>query len=128
MKSTPHLIKPDKSGIALAPIEPNKNRFPETWLQELLHNHPHILPVEEIEPIFSPLVPIGREIATDAGPIDNLFISKAGYPVLVETKLWRNTEARREVLAQTIGALLAPSPSGHLPSWTKSAGRKTTKG
>jgi hypothetical protein len=31
-----------------------------------------------------------------------LFISHAGYLVLVETKLWRNPEARREVVAQLI--------------------------
>jgi hypothetical protein len=37
-----------------------------------------------------------------SGSIDNLYISTAGYPVLVETKLWRNPEARREVLSQTL--------------------------
>jgi hypothetical protein len=31
-----------------------------------------------------------------------LFISRAGYLVLVETKLWRNPEAKREVVAQLL--------------------------
>lgn len=112
MKSKPYLINPDKTGQALVRIQPEKQRFTESWLQELLDHHPHILPVDEIEPVFWPLVSIGREIQTTAGSIDNLFISKAGYPVLVETKLWRNSEARREVLAQAIDYASA------LSTWT----------
>jgi hypothetical protein len=41
-------------------------------------------------------------VGTDTGSIDNLFISPRGYLVLVETKLWRNPQARREVVAQAI--------------------------
>lgn len=102
MKSKPFLIKADHSGQVLESISPEKKQFSEAWLQELLQKYPELLPVAEIEPIFAPLVPIGREIATGVGFIDNLFISKAGYPIIVETKLWRNPEAKREVLAQTI--------------------------
>ena len=102
MKNRPYLIKTDRSGQALTPINPDHGLFSETWLQELLHNHPDILPVKEIEPVFWPLAPIGREIPIKTGFIDNLFISKEGYPVLVETKLWRNPEAKREVIAQSI--------------------------
>jgi hypothetical protein len=102
MKSKPFIITAGKTGQALEPIQPDEKQFPETWLQELLQAHPQILPTDEIEPVFWPLTPIGREVSTNAGYIDNLFISKAGYPVIVETKLWRNTEARREVLAQAI--------------------------
>ncbi|MDD5371437.1 MAG: hypothetical protein PHQ40_20355 [Anaerolineaceae bacterium] len=71
-------------------------------MQELLRAHPDILPVGENEPVYTPLISIGREVAAGTGSIDNLFISPQGYLVLVETKLWRNPEARREVLAQTI--------------------------
>lgn len=102
MKSKPFVIKTDHSGQALDPLSPEKKQFSEAWLQELLQKYPELLPVAEIEPVFAPLVPIGREIATGVGFIDNLFISKAGYPIIVETKLWRNPEAKREVLAQTI--------------------------
>lgn len=102
MKSKPFVIQPDMTGQALVPIRPDEKRFSETWLQEVLQAYPQILPVDEIEPIFWPLVPIGREIGTRVGPIDNLFISKAGYLVLVETKLWRNSQAKREVFAQAI--------------------------
>lgn len=102
MKSKPFMIKTGGIGYSLESIRPDVHQFTENWLQELLHQHPNLLPVDEIEPVFWPLVSIGREIPTNIGPIDNLFISKAGYPVLVETKLWRNPEAKREVLAQAI--------------------------
>jgi hypothetical protein len=76
--------------------------FREDWIQQLIHNQPHILPVDEIEGNFAPLIPIGREISTPAGNIDGLFISTEGYLTIVETKLWRNPEARREVVGQIL--------------------------
>ncbi len=76
--------------------------FNEAWIQKLIHEQPSILPINEIEKIFSPLISIGREISTPAGYIDNLFISPEGYITIVETKLWRNPEARREVIGQII--------------------------
>lgn len=71
-------------------------------MQRLLHGHPEILPVQEIEAGFAPLIPVGREIGVAAGSIDNLFVSPEGYLTLVETKLWRNPEARREVVGQIL--------------------------
>ncbi len=76
--------------------------FRENWIQNLIHAQPHILPVDDIEGNFSPLIPIGTEVSTNAGPIDNLFISPSGYITIVETKLWRNPEARREVVGQIL--------------------------
>src|SRR5437763_1047675 len=75
----------------------------EGWLKAVLDLSPSLLPIREIdERIEPPLVSLGREIETAAGPIDNLFLSANGYLVVVETKLWRNPEARREVVAQLI--------------------------
>lgn len=102
MKSTPYLIRPNAAGQPLTRISPQQKNYTESWLQELLQNHPNLLPVEEFEEAFSHITPIGREIPTNVGPIDNLFISEQGCLVLVETKLWRNPEAKREVLAQVI--------------------------
>lgn len=56
----------------------------------------------EIEPVFAPLVSVGREVETSAGYIDNLFLSPQGYLTIVETKLWRNPKARRQVVGQII--------------------------
>ncbi|MFC2000694.1 hypothetical protein ACFLXE_08100, partial [Chloroflexota bacterium] len=79
-----------------------EREFYEGWLQELIRENPEILPVNEIEPAFSPLVSIGKEVGTHVGDIDNLFLSPQGYLTIVETKLWRNPEARREVVGQII--------------------------
>jgi hypothetical protein len=70
----------------------------ENFLQKQLHNGPSILPVEEIDDSFAPLVSLGREINS----IDNLFISPTGRITIVETKLWRNPEATRQVVAQML--------------------------
>lgn len=83
-------------------IREGEKQFDESWLQEVLREQPDILPVAEIEPVFGPATSIGREVGTDAGTIDNLFISSRGYLTIVETKLWRNPQARREVVAQVM--------------------------
>ena len=76
--------------------------FNESWFQQLLMDNPSLLPVDEIEPLFGPLVPLAREMPTSAGPVDVVYINAEGYLTLVETKLWRNPGARREVVAQII--------------------------
>ena len=76
--------------------------FNEDWIQQLIHDQPALLPVDEIDGSFAPLIPIGREVTTGVGSIDNLFISPDGQLTIVETKLWRNPEARREVVGQIL--------------------------
>lgn len=70
----------------------------ETFLQTALHRTPRILPVDEFDSSFGPLISLGREIDN----IDNLFISPTGGLTIVETKLWRNPEATRQVIAQIL--------------------------
>jgi hypothetical protein len=43
-----------------------------------------------------------QEVQTKSGNLDHLFVSPDGYLTIVETKLWRNPEARREVVGQII--------------------------
>src|ERR1035438_3071619 len=76
--------------------------FDEAWLQRLIMQHPSLLPVDQIEPVFNTLVPICVELPTLSGFVDNLFVTPAGDIALVECKLWRNPEARRKVVAQII--------------------------
>ena len=98
-KPRPYLISSeDTKGTELHPLPPQERIFQEEWLQELLYNHPSILPVENLDEAFAPAIPIGREIAN----IDNLFISPSGLLTIVETKLWRNPEAHRTVVAQIL--------------------------
>lgn len=74
----------------------------ENWLQELLFGHPELLPIEEFDNSFAPPIAIGREVRTRHGAIDNLYISPAGGLTIVETKLWKNPEKHRTVVAQII--------------------------
>ncbi len=74
----------------------------EAWLRDLLASNPDLLPIEEVDPSFAPLVPLCTELSTEAGPVDAVFISPSGRLTLVECKLWRNPEARRKVIAQIL--------------------------
>jgi hypothetical protein len=74
----------------------------ENWLQGLIHMTPQILPIAEIEPGFGEPVAVAREVSCGHGQIDNLYLTPSGDIVLVETKLWRNNEIRREVVAQAL--------------------------
>lgn len=56
----------------------------------------------DIDPSYGPLVPLCRELRTEAGPVDLAFINPDGLLTLVECKLWRNPEARRKVVAQVL--------------------------
>lgn len=76
--------------------------FLEDDIQTLVHQHPGILPLSEIDPAFEGAVSICRELSTPKGRIDNLLLTAAGLPVVVECKLWRNPQARREVVGQVL--------------------------
>lgn len=76
--------------------------FLESDIQSLVHEHPEILPLGEIDPAFDGAVSICRELSTPAGRIDNLLVTSSGLPVVVECKLWRNPQARREVVGQVL--------------------------
>lgn len=78
------------------------NLFSEKWLQNSLFANPDCLPLKEIDPHIGVLIPICTEIETGAGPADILYVTPTGQIVLIETKLWRNPEARREVVAQIL--------------------------
>jgi hypothetical protein len=76
--------------------------YDEAWLQRLIMRHPGLLPVDQIEPAFNTMVPICIELPTQCGFVDNLFVTPSGDIALVECKLWRSPEARRQVIAQII--------------------------
>jgi len=81
--------------------------YDEAWLQRLLQSNPGLLPIEQVESGFGRLIPVCCELpvafgAGRSGSLDNLFVTSSGRLVLVEAKLWRNPEARREVVAQAL--------------------------
>jgi hypothetical protein len=74
----------------------------ELDIQTLVQTNPECLPIAEIDSLFINPVPICTELNTLAGPIDNFMVTTTGLPVLVECKLWRNPQARRELVAQIL--------------------------
>ena len=105
-----YLIRMDKGQTENAEI---LNRLPlgsgiqsggisEESLQYLIFSHPKSLPISEIDPTYEGIVPICTELNTQSGFIDALFVNPQGRLVLVECKLWRNPEARREVIGQIL--------------------------
>ncbi len=102
--ANPIIISQQGPAIVLErlPLMSFEGLFSEKWLQEALFYHPQCLPIKEIDPRMSALIPICMEIETGAGPADILYVTESGHLVLVETKLWRNPEARRVVVAQIL--------------------------
>jgi len=98
-RTSPELLTP----IALS--RSDEHTFPEDYLQTLLDNTPQLLPVRDFYETVTALYSLGREIPVDLGNkqgfIDNLFVTNDAHLVLVETKLYRNPEGIREVVAQT---------------------------
>ena len=74
----------------------------ESWLQQVLFEHPELLPIGELDQMFAPIRPLAREVSTGVGAIDLLGVSPSGFLTIVETKLHRNPESRREVLGQIL--------------------------
>lgn len=99
---SPVLVRPSGKSSRLERVFLGAGTHSEDWLQALIFNHPEVLPVAQIEPAFGTVIPASREIACAHGFIDNLYLTPSGEIVVVETKLWRNVQARREVVAQTL--------------------------
>jgi hypothetical protein len=76
--------------------------FNEEWLQDVIYKTPSILLNNELFDDDEIIIPIGREIPTEAGYIDILLVTNKGRIVIVETKLWKNPDMQRTVIAQVI--------------------------
>src|SRR3546814_14315520 len=97
-RAIPVLITNDNNRSVLTRIRLGNGLHDENWLQTLIHDHPAILPVSDIEPGFGDLIAAAREVPSGPGYIDNLYLTPPGAIVLVETTLWRHRtrrEARR---------------------------------
>lgn len=95
----PYIVK-DSTARALEAAE---HYFDEAWLRDFIFAHQQVWPINEIEPVFDLLIPVCTELrCTKAGSADILFINDAGLLTLVECKLWKNPEARREVVGQIL--------------------------
>lgn len=74
----------------------------EDTLQDLLFRFPQALPIPAIDAAYGETVPVCRELSTPAGKLDALYVNALGRMTLAEFKLWRNPQARREVIGQIL--------------------------
>lgn len=75
----------------------------EATLRDLIATHPGLLPVYDLDPSYGRLITVTRELAIPGvGLIDILLIDENGRLIVVECKLWRNPQARREVVGQIL--------------------------
>ena len=96
----------DASGEALVPVHvgasTSEGGISEQRLRDLLFQFPEALPIDAINSAYKGVVPVCRELYTRAGYLDALYANPSGRLVLAEFKLWRNPEARREVIRQIL--------------------------
>lgn len=101
MYSTPFIFNEEGQTEHLERISFERG-FTESWLQQRLFENPQSLPFGEIDPAYQTICPLCMEMNTGAGPIDIVYVTPQGRLVIVETKLWRNPEARRKVIGQIL--------------------------
>lgn len=105
-KRSAKFIDSDNNVSFIERVSVTSGAFDETWLQNLIADNPDLLPTEEVGYQYSDLVCIGREVKVGEGEskgrIDNLYVTPYGNVVIVETKLFRNQESRRQVVAQIV--------------------------
>jgi len=94
----PILLNSDGSITELEKIKVLK----ESSIQELIFQYPSCLPISDIDESYNPIIPVCIELRTPVGPLDILMITPDGEIAIIETKLWRNPEARRVVVAQIL--------------------------
>ena len=90
------------TGITLRAMSLASGSRNEAWLRDFLLAHPEALPTAAIDPAYADPIAVCRELRTPAGPLDCLFVTRFGGLVAVECKLWRNPQARREVVGQIL--------------------------
>lgn len=75
----------------------------EAVLRDLIADNPSILPVHDLDPSYGRLITVTKELSIPGvGFVDILLMDEHGRLVVVECKLWRNPQARREVVGQIL--------------------------
>ncbi len=74
----------------------------ESDIHDLMFRFPSALPIAAIDASYADAVPVCRELYTRAGYVDALYVNPLGRLTLAEFKLWRNPQARREVIGQIL--------------------------
>jgi hypothetical protein len=93
----------DAAEPQLVPRVPQGEARREHVLRDLIHDNPTIMPVHDIDPSFGRLFTVAKELnIPGVGFVDVLLADERGRLVVVECKLWRNPQARREVVGQIL--------------------------
>lgn len=75
----------------------------EAVLRDLIADHPSTLPVQDIDPSYGRIVTVTTELSIPGvGFVDVVLMDENGRLIVVECKLWRNPQARREVVGQIL--------------------------
>ncbi len=75
----------------------------EAVLRDLIADYPAILPVHDIDPSYGKLITVTMELSIPGvGFVDVVLMDEFGRLIVVECKLWRNPQARREVVGQIL--------------------------
>lgn len=78
----------------------------EHWLRDKIFEYPRIIPLNRIDPGAGDFISVCREFPLSKYGssvfVDVFGVTRHGRPVLIECKLWRNPQARREVIAQLL--------------------------
>lgn len=97
------LLGDDDVPVHVIPRVPEGQANLEQPLRDLVFAHPEILPVSELEPGIGRIAAVTVELSLPgAGFADVLLVSEHGRLIIVECKLWRNPQARREVVVQVL--------------------------
>lgn len=88
--------------VALERVPLSAKSFGEDWIQDLCFKYENLLPVSDIEPVFGEMIPICKELVTESGAVDLIYVNEYGFITIGECKLWRNPEARRKVIGQVL--------------------------
>jgi len=99
--TSPVIVKENRI-LTLEKVSLNSKSYNEDWIQDICYRSPNLLPVEELEPTFGGMIPICRELSTESGSIDLVYVNEYGFITIGECKLWRNPEARRKVVGQIL--------------------------
>ena len=86
----------------LKPIPMRERAITEDTLQRIIYSQPELISSPEIDADYGKLIPLAREVPIQSGSIDILLMTPEGRLCVVETKLWRNAEAHRTVVAQVL--------------------------
>jgi len=103
MPNTSLLITDNNAPVSFTRLPLASGDYDEKWIQQLLFENPKLL---QTTPDEAAIVPVCRELALRGSGntvfLDIFAVRTNGKPVLIECKLWRNPQARREVIGQIL--------------------------